>query len=169
MQLSVKHLNDMKRKDFVRLATLSGTYFGITGHIRGENRSFYNTSIGITVAELQQFLVSLTTIPLRTVDRIIIGDPDRLISSVGIGTGCICDPMEFADLKPDVFIAIDDVVRTWIQTAFASDTGHPLIVVNHGTTEEMGMRMLNHLIKQKFPEIETFHLNQGCTYKWITG
>ncbi len=96
------------------------------------------------------------------------GDPGRTVSSVGIGTGCICDPLEFADLKPDVFIAIDDVVRTWTQTAFSSDTGQPLIVINHGTTEEMGMRSLNHIIKQRFPAIETIHFNQGCTYKWIT-
>jgi putative NIF3 family GTP cyclohydrolase 1 type 2 len=97
------------------------------------------------------------------------GDPERLISSAGVGTGCICDPMEFADLKPDIFIAIDDVVRTWTQTTYASDTGDPLIVINHGTSEEMGMRMLNKIIGQKFPDIETVHFNQGCTYKWITG
>ena len=97
------------------------------------------------------------------------GDPDYPVVSVGVGTGCICDPMEFADLKPDIFIAIDDVVRTWTQTSYASDTGHPLIIINHGTSEEMGMRMLNQLIKQKFPGIESIHFNQGCTYKWITG
>jgi putative NIF3 family GTP cyclohydrolase 1 type 2 len=97
------------------------------------------------------------------------GDPDYPVASVGIGTGCICDPMEFADLKPDIFIAIDDVVRTWTQTTYATDTGKPLIIINHGTSEEMGMRMLNQIIKQKFPNIETIHFNQGCTYKWITG
>jgi putative NIF3 family GTP cyclohydrolase 1 type 2 len=97
------------------------------------------------------------------------GDPDYQVSTVGVGTGCICDPMEFADLKPDVFIAIDDVIRTWTQTTFAADTGRPLIVINHGTTEEMGMRMLNKLIKQKFPSLETVHFKQGCTYQWITG
>jgi hypothetical protein len=97
------------------------------------------------------------------------GDPDRLIASVGVGTGCICDPMEFADLKPDLFISIDDVVRTWTQTVYSSDTGHPLIVINHGTSEEMGMRMLNKIIKQRFPDLETIHFNQGCSYKWITG
>ncbi len=97
------------------------------------------------------------------------GDPDRIITSIGLGTGCICDPMEFADLKPDLFISIDDTVRTWTQTAYASDTGDPLIVINHGTSEEMGMRMLNKIIKEKFPGIETIHFNQGCTYKWITG
>lgn len=97
------------------------------------------------------------------------GDPDWPVSSVGVGTGCICDPMEFADLRPDIFIAIDDVVRTWTQTAFAIDSGRPLVVINHGTSEEMGTRMLNRIIKERFPEIETIHFNQGCSYKWITG
>jgi putative NIF3 family GTP cyclohydrolase 1 type 2 len=97
------------------------------------------------------------------------GDPNYPVSSVGVGTGCICDPMEFADLKPDIFISIDDVVRTWTQTTYAADTGQPLIIINHGTSEEMGMRMLNQIIKQKFPNIETIHFNQGCSYKWITG
>jgi putative NIF3 family GTP cyclohydrolase 1 type 2 len=97
------------------------------------------------------------------------GDPEFPVSSIGIGTGCICNPMEFADLKPDMFIAIDDVVRTWTQTTFASDSGQPLIVINHGTSEEAGMRMLNRIIKNKFPLLETIHFEQGCSYKWITG
>ena len=97
------------------------------------------------------------------------GDQDREVASAGIGTGWICDPMDYADLKPDVFIAIDDVIRTHIQTVYAEDTGHPLIVINHGVSEEMGMRSLNQIIKQKFPDIDVIHFNQGCTYKWITG
>lgn len=97
------------------------------------------------------------------------GDPEYPVSSVGIGTGCICDPMYFADLKPDMFIAIDDVVRTWTQTTYASDSGQPLIVINHGTSEETGMRMLNQIIKKKFPKLESIHFEQGCSYKWITG
>lgn len=97
------------------------------------------------------------------------GDPSREVSSVGIGTGWICDPMDYADLKPDVFVAIDDVIRTHIQTVFASDTGQPLVVINHGTSEEMGMRSLNQIIKDKYPDIEVTHFTQGCTYEWITG
>ena len=96
------------------------------------------------------------------------GDPSREVSSVGIGTGWICDPTDYADLKPDVFIAIDDVVRTHIQTVYAEDTGHPLIVINHGTSEEMGMRSLNQIIREQYPDIETIHISQGCTYEWIT-
>ena len=94
------------------------------------------------------------------------GDPEREVSSVGIGTGWICDPMDYADLKPDVFVAIDDVIKTHIQTVYAADTGHPLIVINHGTSEEMGMRSLNSIIKDKYPDIEVLHFPQGCSYKW---
>jgi len=97
------------------------------------------------------------------------GDPEREVSSVGIGTGWICDPMDYADLKPDVFIAIDDVIKTHIQSVFAADTGHPLIVINHGTSEEMGMRSLNSIIKEKYPDIEVMHFPQGCSYRWYQG
>lgn len=97
------------------------------------------------------------------------GDPAREVSSVGVGTGWICDPMDYADLKPDVFIAIDDVIRTHIQTVYSEDTGHPLIVINHGVSEEMGMRSLNQIIREKYPEMEVLHFSQGCTYEWITG
>jgi hypothetical protein len=95
------------------------------------------------------------------------GDPERIVSSVGLGTGCICDPMQYLELKPELSIAIDDTVRTWTQTSFAEDTGDPLVVINHGTSEEMGMRMLNQYLARVIPGLDFFHLNQGCTYRWI--
>jgi putative NIF3 family GTP cyclohydrolase 1 type 2 len=134
----------------------SRTYYNVY-RLESQPAAVYAKKVAAKLAELGQPGVEF------------YGDPGRVISSVGVGTGCICDPMEFADLKPDLFIAIDDVVRTWTQTTYASDTGEPLVVINHGTSEEMGMRMLNKIIKQKFPELETIHFNQGCTYNWITG
>jgi putative NIF3 family GTP cyclohydrolase 1 type 2 len=95
------------------------------------------------------------------------GDPDRIIYSVGLGTGTMCDPRNYAELKPDLCIAIDDTIRTWIQTTYAEDTGDPLIVINHGTSEENGMRVLNTFLKDKIPGIEFIHLDQGCSYRWI--
>ena len=97
------------------------------------------------------------------------GDKDRMVSTVGLGTGCICDPMQYQELEPDLTIGIDDTIRTWTQTTYAEDTGNPLVVINHGTSEEMGMRMLNQHLTQNIPGIEFIHLNQGCTYRWITG
>jgi putative NIF3 family GTP cyclohydrolase 1 type 2 len=97
------------------------------------------------------------------------GDKDRLVDSVGIGTGCFSDPIEFMDLAPGMFIAIDDVVRTWTQTVYAKDTGHPLVVINHGTSEEAGMRMLAEHLRRVYPGRKVFHCAQGCTYDWVAG
>lgn len=97
------------------------------------------------------------------------GDRERLISSVGLGTGCICDPMQYQELSPDLSIAIDDTIRTWTQTSFAEDTGDPLVVINHGTSEEMGMSLLNRHLAKNIPYLEFVHLKQGCTYRWIEG
>jgi putative NIF3 family GTP cyclohydrolase 1 type 2 len=95
------------------------------------------------------------------------GDEKTTVRSVGVGTGCICDPMQYMQLGPDLFIAIDDTVRTWIQTAYAEDTGHPLVVVNHGTSEEFGIRLLSEHLAAAFTDYEVIHYPQGCTYQWI--
>jgi putative NIF3 family GTP cyclohydrolase 1 type 2 len=96
------------------------------------------------------------------------GDPERTVSTVGLGTGCICDPQQYAELNPDLCIGIDDTIRTWIQTTYAEDTGKPLVVINHGTSEEMGMRLLNEFLSKYIPGIEFIHIFQGCSYNWIT-
>ncbi len=97
------------------------------------------------------------------------GDKNRLVDSVGVGTGCFSDPIEFMDLAPGLFIAIDDIVRTWTQTVFARDTGYPLVVVNHGTTEEAGVRGLSEHLGKTYPERKVIHYAQGCGYEWVTG
>lgn len=96
------------------------------------------------------------------------GDENYPVKTVGLGTGCICDPMQFSDLNMDLAIAIDDSVNTWTQTTFAEDTGRPLVVVNHGTTEEFGMKELSDQLNRSLSPFETIHFNQGCSYRWIT-
>jgi putative NIF3 family GTP cyclohydrolase 1 type 2 len=96
------------------------------------------------------------------------GDEQYPVGSVGLGTGCISDPLDYAELDPDLYIAIDDSVQTWTQTTYARDSGKPLVVVNHGTSEEAGTRSLNAHLKKIFPDIEMIHYPDGCTYQWIT-
>jgi len=96
------------------------------------------------------------------------GDKKRLVDSVGVGTGCYCDPIEFMDLAPRLFIAIDDVIRTWTQTVYAKDTGHPLVVINHGTSEEAGVRLLAEHLRKAYADRTVIHYAGGCTYDWIT-
>lgn len=95
------------------------------------------------------------------------GDENYMVSTVGLGTGCICNPLEFMDLEMDLAIAIDDSVNTWTQTTFAEDTGRPLVVVNHGTTEEFGMKELSDQLEIALDNFEVLHFKQGCSYQWI--
>jgi putative NIF3 family GTP cyclohydrolase 1 type 2 len=96
------------------------------------------------------------------------GDENYPVRTVGLGTGCICDPMQFMDLEMDLAIAIDDSIHTWTHTTFAADTGRPLVVVNHGSTEEFGMRELSLQLNKALDLYETIHFKQGCSYRWIT-
>jgi hypothetical protein len=97
------------------------------------------------------------------------GDRNRIVDSVGVGTGCYSDPIEFMDLVPALFVSIDDVIRTWTQTVYARDTGHPLVVVNHGATEEAGVRGLSEHLKKTYADRKVIHYAQGCGYDWVTG
>jgi len=96
------------------------------------------------------------------------GDENYPVSTIGIGTGCISNPLDYAELNPDLYIAIDDSINTWTQTAYAEDTGKPMVVVNHGTTEEAGVMALNNHLKEVFNNYEIIHFNEGCSYKWIS-
>jgi putative NIF3 family GTP cyclohydrolase 1 type 2 len=147
-----------------------GQFLGFTNSEIISSRNYYNVyKINTRPAEDIAKILAGKLAQLGQPGVAFYGNPGYPVSSVGIGTGCACDPMEFADLKPDLFVAIDDIVRTWTQTTYAADSGQPLIVINHGTSEEMGMKSLNQIIRQKFPNIETIHFDQGCSYKWITG
>ena len=96
------------------------------------------------------------------------GDENHQVKTIGLGTGCICNPLDFADMNPDLYIAIDDSINTWTQTVFAEDTGKPLVVINHGTAEEFGMKELSEQLRVNLTNYEVIHFNQGCTYKWIS-
>ncbi|MBN1589908.1 MAG: Nif3-like dinuclear metal center hexameric protein [Pirellulales bacterium] len=132
------------------------------------SRLFYNVyGIDPTPAKKVAQRIADHLKPLGQPGVAFYGDPGRPIKTVGVGTGCICDPIQFAPMNPDLFIAIDDKVRTWIQTTYAEDSGHPLVVINHGTSEECGMKALNGHLSQAFPNLECVHVGDGCSYKWI--
>lgn len=97
------------------------------------------------------------------------GDPDRIVRSVGVGTGCYCTPIAYMELGAEMYVAVDDTIRNWVETSFALDTGLPLVQVNHGTSEEAGVRELSAFLRTSLAPIEVIHLPQGCSYRWITG
>jgi putative NIF3 family GTP cyclohydrolase 1 type 2 len=96
------------------------------------------------------------------------GDENYMVSTVGVGTGFICDPLQFSSLEPDMCIVINDTVRTWTQGAYAMDSGKPLIVIDHGTAEESGMKLLSEFLSNKFPSLNIIHIPEGCSYRWVS-
>lgn len=95
------------------------------------------------------------------------GDANYRVNSIGVGTGTISDPLNYAELDADLYIAIDDSIHTWTQTTYAEDTGRPLVVVSHGTSEEPGVKALSKHLQYAFNNYEVVHFDQGCGYKWI--
>jgi putative NIF3 family GTP cyclohydrolase 1 type 2 len=146
-----------------------GMGLGLTNESIVKSKKFYNVyEIDPTPAvEVAQKIAK----SLKKVDQpgvAFYGDENYSVKTIGLGTGCICDPLEYSELGPDLYIGIDDTIRTWIQTTYAEDTGQPLVVINHGTSEEFGMQSLNEHLRKTLTNYNVVHLQQGCGYKWIS-
>jgi putative NIF3 family GTP cyclohydrolase 1 type 2 len=146
-----------------------GKGLGLSNDTIIRSKKFYNVyEIEPTPAGkvAQQIAASLKVVDQPGVE--FYGDENYSVKTIGLGTGCICDPLDYSELQPDLFIGIDDTIRTWIQTTYAEDTGQPLVVINHGTSEEFGVQSLNEHLAATFRDYEVIHLKQGCGYRWIT-
>lgn len=95
------------------------------------------------------------------------GDPERKVSRLGLGTGYSCDPFRFVALGAEMCVTIDDRIKTWIEPEWADDSGYPIVVIHHGTSEEWGVRRLHEIIEQKFPDLPVRMVPQGFRCRWI--
>jgi len=96
------------------------------------------------------------------------GDPDRRITRVGVGTGCCSEPAALWDLGADLAVAVDDILRCWIMGEYATDTGNPLVVVNHGVSEACAMGSLAAEIQRALPHVPVHEIRQGASYREVT-
>lgn len=97
----------------------------------------------------------------------VIGDSSQIVSKVGIGTGAGCDIAIFQGMGCDVSIVCDDGSCYWSDIPRAADGNHPVIRVNHGTSEEPGMVTLTDYINTNFPEVNAVHLPHGSCFRLI--
>lgn len=98
----------------------------------------------------------------------VTGDLKQPVSKIGIGTGCACDIETFIRMGCDCSIVCDDGSVYWANIQMAEDIGHPVIRVNHGTSEEPGMVTLTEYINQNL-QIQAEHFPHGATFQLITG
>jgi putative NIF3 family GTP cyclohydrolase 1 type 2 len=96
----------------------------------------------------------------------VTGDLSQIISKIGIGTGCACDIETFIQMNCDCSVVCDDGSIYWANIQMAEDIGHPVIRVNHGTSEEPGMITLTQYINENLG-IQAEHYGHGSTFQLI--
>jgi len=97
----------------------------------------------------------------------VIGEESRKVSKVGIGTGCICSIPTFIEMGCDVSIVCDDGSSYWSRIQPAADMAHPVIRVNHGTSEEPGMMTLAQYVNDHLSGLSAEHLPHGCCFRLV--
>ncbi len=97
----------------------------------------------------------------------VVGHGSALVSRIGIGTGCGCDISTYLAMGCDCSIVCDDGSFYWADIQRAEDLGHPVIRVNHGTSEEPGMITLTEYINKTFTGLRAEHLPHGSTFRLV--
>ena len=98
----------------------------------------------------------------------VTGDTSHLVSRIGIGTGCGCSIPTYQAMGCDCSIVCDDGSIYWRDIQKAEDFGHPVIRVNHGTSEEPGMVTLTRYINDHL-NLRAEHYPHGSTFRLVGG
>ena len=97
----------------------------------------------------------------------VTGDGDAEVSRIGIGTGCGCSIDAYIEMGCDCSIVCDDGSCYWSGIQRARDTGHPVIRVNHGTSEEYGMVTMTNYINEHIDGLTAEHLPHGNMFRLV--
>lgn len=97
----------------------------------------------------------------------VVGDPAREVSRIGAGTGCGCDIPTYQQMGCDCSIVCDDGSCYWAGIQRAEEFDHPVIRVNHGTSEEPGMVTLTRYINEHCGGLKAEHLPHGSTFRLV--
>jgi len=97
----------------------------------------------------------------------VSGRPETMVSRIGIGTGCGCQIEAYLAMGCDCSVVCDDGGSYWSGIQMAKDLGHPVIRVNHGTSEEPGMVTLTRYVNEAMPEIRAVHLPHGAAFRLV--
>jgi len=120
---------------------------------------------GRTVGELAR-QVAARTAQLGQDCVHVIGDLDRAASRIALGTGAITNYRVMHGMGADVLVLTDDGTRLWESAQWARDSGVALLIVNHATAEEPGMRTLADYLAKQF-SLPVKQIPVGCLYRTI--
>jgi putative NIF3 family GTP cyclohydrolase 1 type 2 len=98
----------------------------------------------------------------------VVGDGKAKVSRIGIGTGCCCKIDAFLEMGCDCSVVCDDGSCYWERIQKAKESGHPVIRVNHGTSEEPGMTALAQYVNENIHGMRAVHIPHGCSFRLST-
>lgn len=150
------------------ITTSWGDYLGLDRLVdQSEYARLY--SVEPTTARVFARTVATRTAELGQPGVHLIGDGDRRVETVCVGTGAISPYLELvARFQPDLVICSDDGMDYWRDGAFAIDGGPPIVVVHHGVTEEPGVARLAEQLRHAFPGTQVHHIQQQCMYEFVS-
>jgi putative NIF3 family GTP cyclohydrolase 1 type 2 len=97
----------------------------------------------------------------------MVGDPTCPSRRIALGTGAITNYSVMAGMGADVLLLTDDGTRLWETAQWASDAGVSLLLVNHATAEEPGMRTLAAYLGELVKPLQVFQVPVGCLYQSV--
>lgn len=105
--------------------------------------------------------------PLGQNGIMVSGFLEKKVSRIGTGTGMSHNPPAMKKLGADVGIMTDDGYKHVRMGVHANELDFPTIFVNHGVTEEWGIKNLAYYLQHEFPKLEVFHIPQYCPYTFL--
>ena len=88
----------------------------------------------------------------------LFGERDKVVSRVGLGTGCACGVEFFNEMGCDIIVICDDSGSYWQDISLAVDMELPVIRVFHSATEDYGIYLMKEYMDEHFPGIKTDYL-----------
>jgi hypothetical protein len=74
-----------------------------------------------------------------------------------------------AQLGGDVLLGTDDGMTTWDSGLWAVDTGTPVIMVSHATSEIPGMMSMAGYLSRQFPGVPSFYVPIAMPHRTVGG
>jgi len=90
---------------------------------------------------------------------LVFGDRNKALRRMAVGTGAITRLSEMLEMDIDVALLTDDGMNTWIAGQFADDSGFPLLIVNHATSEKPGMRKMAEYLRGVFAALPVEYID----------
>ena len=88
----------------------------------------------------------------------MMGDADKKVHRMAIGTGAITRLDDMALLGCDIILATDDGIHTTNSGLWSLDLDIPVLVVSHATAELPGMQAMIGYLEEHFPGVPVEHL-----------